>query len=297
MAADFYDTLGVSRTATAEEIKRAYRQLAQKYHPDRNPGNQEAEAKFKEVSQAFEVLSNAEKRAKYDQFGHAGYHSGGFPGTHSGPGPTMDSAEAQRLFEQFFGGSGGSGGFDFGDLFGGPRRRGRRGPSAPSTQPVESEIRIPFAVAAFGGSVSVGFAGKEINVKVPPGIEEGKKLRVPPEATGGQELHLKVAITPHPYFKREGHQIHLEVPISFAEAALGGKVSVPTVDGQTVEVKVPPGTTTGSKLRLRGKGILGGDMYLDFKVMTPTNLNHEAKAALETLAKAAPHNPRSNLAW
>ncbi len=302
MPRDLYEVLGVTKSASADDVKKAYRKLAQKFHPDRNPGDKEAEAKFKEVSTAYEVLSDADKRAKYDQFGHSGPSMGGgargsgFPGG----GPTMDTEAAEDLFRNQFGGSGGEVSFE--DLLGGGSRRGRSRSGGGSrrprvTEPMEAEATVPFDVAIRGGTVSIVVGEREIAVKIPPGFEDGKKLRVPASATGGPEVHLKIHVTPHPYFTRTGNDISLEVPVSVAEAVLGGKVEIPTPDGERANVKVPPGTSSGARIRLRGKGVNEGDLYLVFKIVSPTGLNEEARDLMHQFAKAAPHDPRANVPW
>ena len=306
MPRDYYEVLGVSRSASEEEIKKAYRKLAAKHHPDRNPGDKEAEAKFKEISSAYEVLSDKDKRQKYDTFGHAGANmpGGGFPGAGGFPGgfgggQQVDPQAAEEMFRNLFGGSGGpgAGGFDFGDLMGGGRksRRGRRSPPPP--EDVETDITVPFDVAANGGSVSISVGGRTIAVKVPPGIEEGKKLRVPASATGSADVYLRVRVEPHAYFKREGPDVILEVPIGLAEAVLGTKVEVPTPDASRLTVKIPPGTSSGSRIRLRGKGIAGGDQYLVMKVVTPAGVDDESKKLIEEFAKRNPQDARANVAW
>ena len=159
-------------------------------------------------------------------------------------------------------------------------------------------MTVPFHVAALGGPVALDIGGKRIDVRVPAGIEEGKKLRVPPEATGGTEVLLRVRIEPHPYFRREGHDLYLDVPLSLAESLLGGKVEVPTLDGTRLDVKVPPGTSSGAKLRLRGKGIAGGDQYLVFKIVVPPGaLDDASRTLIEEFAKLNPKNPRDSVPW
>jgi curved DNA-binding protein len=310
MPRDFYEILGVSRSASADEIKSAYRRLAQRYHPDRNPGDKEAEAKFKEISSAHDVLSDSQKKSNYDRFGSAempgspGF-GGGFPG-----GGKFDQGQAEELFKQFFGGGGASGGgspfsgqqgsYSFNDLFGGagPKRSRSERRRATEPEPVESEVVVPFHTAAFGGSVNISLDnGREINVKVPAGIEEGKKLRVPPSATNAGELLLRVRIADHPYFRREGNDVFLDVPISIVEATLGGKVDVPTVEGTRLEVKIPPATPSGAKLRLRGKGIKGGDQFLVFKILPPEDMSEEGKAIMKEFAEKANYDPRASVLW
>ena len=194
---------------------------------------------------------------------------------------------------------GGAGGVDLSDLLGGGAKRKSRGTrSRRPAEPVESEVTIPFEVAAQGGSLAIEVNGRHIDVKVPAGIEEGKKLRVPAEATGGADVLLKVKIAPHPYFRREGNDILLDVPISLSEAILGAKVDVPTLDGTKLTVTVPPGTSGGKKLRLRGKGIAGGDQYLVFKVEVPAGkVDDKSRELIEEFAKRNPQNPRANSPW
>jgi len=292
MAKDLYETLGVSRSASADEIKKAYRKQAAKHHPDRNPGDKEAEGKFKEVSTAYEVLSDAEKKERYDRTGQVGPPGGmgggpggGYPG---GFGQNMDPQAAEEMFRSVFGG-------DLGDMFGGrPKQRGRR--HAP-TADIESEVTIPFHVASQGGSITINVGGRSIDVRVPAGIEEGKKLRVPSSATGTSDVILKVKIAPHPYFTRDGQDISVEIPIGIAEAALGAKVDVPTLGGDKLTVTLPPGKSSGARIRLRGKGINGGDQYLILKIVAPVNLSDEAKATLETLAAQLNQDVRAGVPW
>jgi DnaJ-class molecular chaperone len=317
MPRDPYEVLGVSKSATAEEIQKAYRKLSKKYHPDRNPGDKAADASYKEVQEAYDVLGNAEKKASYDQYGFAGPQQGGFPGggfpggfpgaggfaggfPGAGGGQTIDPEMAEELFKRFTGGGGmGGEGFDLGDLFGAGRRKTRpRAARRPAAEPIEAEVTVPFDVAANGGSIALQVGEDHIDVKVPAGIEDGKKLRIKGDANRPRDVILTVRISPHPYFRREGNDVLLDVPISVAEAILGGKVEVPTVAGERLDVKVRPGTSGGAKLRLRGKGIRGGDQYLVFKVVVPSGEVDEAsKKLIEEFAKKNPLNPRANVPW
>ena len=159
-------------------------------------------------------------------------------------------------------------------------------------------MTVPFDVAASGGSVAIEVDGRHIDVKVPAGIEEGKRLRVPAATTGGTEVLLKVRIAPHAYFRREGTDIFLDVPVSLPEAVLGAKVDVPTLDGTKLTVTVPPGTSGGKKLRLRGKGIAGGDQYLVFRVDVPAGkVDDRSRELIEEFAKLNPQNVRANAPW
>ena len=308
MPRDPYEVLGVSRSATAEEIQKAYRKLSKKYHPDRNPGDKQAEANYKEVQAANEILTDPARKENFDRFGFAGPQQGGFPGGGfpggnfggAGAGVEMDPAMAEELFKHFTGGA--AGGFDLGDLLGGGmggrRQRQQRNQRRRVPETVESDVTIPFDVAANGGSVAIEIGGRHIDVRVPAGIEEGKKLRVPPEATGSAEVLLRVRIAAHAYFRREGNDLLLDVPISLSEAVLGGKVEVPTLGGDRLEVKVPPGTSSGAKLRLRGKGVKGGDMYLVFKVVVPAGkVDDHSRQLIEEFAKVNPQSARANVAW
>jgi curved DNA-binding protein len=294
MPRDPYEVLGVAKSASADEIQKAYRKLSKKYHPDRNPGDKQAEASYKEVQSANEILSDPEKKANFDRFGTAtpgaGFPGGGggFPG---GGGFSGGNIDPNDLFSSIFGGG------DFGDVLGGrggrKKQRGRRAPD-----PIESDVAVPFDVAAKGGSVAIDVGGRRIDVKVPAGIAEGKRLRVPPEATGGTEVLLRVKIAPHPYFRREGNDIFLDVPISVSEAILGSKVEVPTIDGSRLEVKVPPGTSSGAKLRLRGKGIAESDQYLVFKVVVPPgSVDDRSRELIEEFARLNPKNARESVPW
>src|SRR5262249_7486905 len=254
MPRDYYEVLGVKRDAKEDEIKKAYRRLARQYHPDRNPGDKQAEARFKEVQDAYDVLSDKTKRASYDRFGTA-TPGAGFGGGRGGPegftfhwggpgGPQgMDAGQFEEFLRQAMPGGFPGGMDDLGAIFGQAARtgRGRRGRHAPPEPEVEHEFSVPFLVAALGGSIPLRINHQEGSVKVPAGVEEGQILRVP--APGGGTVRLKIHIEPHPYFRREGRDIILEVPISLSEAVLGTKVEVPTIEGKRGAVKVPAGTS------------------------------------------------------
>jgi DnaJ-class molecular chaperone len=302
MPKDPYDVIGVAKNASDEEIKKAYRRLAREYHPDRNPGDKQAEARFKEIQDAYDLLSDKTKRAQYDRFGFAGAGPsfGGGPGGGfqwgGGPGgfQQVDPQMAEELMRQVFGGFGNAE-----DLFGTRRRGwGRTARARPQEAPdVEAEVTIPFEVAALGGSVNLEVGGRELAVKIPAGAEEGQKLRLRGQAPGGANLQLKLKIQPHLCFRREGRDIVLEVPIALSEAVLGAKVDVPTLDGSKLTVKVPPGTSSGSRLRLRGKGIEGGDQYIEIKVVVPAPADDRSRELIEEFARRQPQNPRQGLPW
>jgi DnaJ-class molecular chaperone len=301
MPRDYYEVLGVPRTATEDEIKKAYRKLARDNHPDRNPGDKAAEARFKEIQDAYDILSDKQKRAHFDQFGHVG---AGMPGGGAGgPGgapffwSTSGGAEGidPRLAEFFR-----SGGFEdvegLGDLLG-QRTRGRRNRRPPPAPEVESEVTIPLETAALGGSLPIQIDGREITVKVPAGVEDGKVLRLQGQAPGGGNLLLRLRIAEHPVFRREGRDLILEVPLSLSEAVLGTKVDVPTLEGTRLTVKVPPGTSSGTRLRLRGKGIRGGDQYIETRIIVPAPADARSRELIDEFARLNPQRPRVGPPW
>ena len=315
MPKDYYDSIGVAKSATADEIKSAYRKLARQYHPDRNPGDKEAAAKFKEVQEAYDVLSDKEKKDKYDQFGHAAFEGpqegpggfgsgpGGYSYSWSGPGgsESIDPSQFQSIFEQMFGGGGGS---PFGD--GGPARgkgKGRnRRSSAPPPQDVQQEIDVELLTAARGGSVDVRtHSGATVSLKIPPGIDDGKILRIRGQGINGGDLLILIHVRPHPYFRREGADLVLELPLSLEEAILGSKVDVPTLEG-TITLTIPPGTSSGKRLRLREKGLTRpdgskGDLYVEARVMVPTNIDKPSEELIKEFVAKNPQNPRAALRW
>jgi DnaJ-class molecular chaperone len=307
MPRDYYDVLGVKRDASEEAIKKAYRKLARQYHPDRNPGDKQAEAHFKEVQEAYDVLSDKEKRAQYDRFGFAGENGpfgGGGPRGQTfrwstGPGggspfEGVEAGDAADILRNLFGGGAG-----MGDVFGqaaggaGSRTRRARRPE-PEVEP-EHEVTVPFRTAAEGGSIGLRINDQEGSVRIPAGVEEGQVMRVP--APGGGHVRLRLHIEPHPYFRREGKDLVLEVPLSLPEAVLGTRVDVPTLDGTRLSVKVPPGTSSGARLRLRGKGIAGGDQYIETKVVVPAPADERSRELIEEFARLNPQAPRAGLPW
>lgn len=302
MPRDYYEVLGVPRNAAEADIKKAYRKLARDNHPDRNPGDKQAEARFKEIQDAYAVLSDKTKREQYDQFGFAGPQGAGpgASGFHWGGGAgndQFDPSDLASILRQFggMGGMGGMGaeGFDASEVFGQQRKRGR----ARRPAEVEAEVAIPFQVAALGGPFSIGVDGRKIEVKIPAGVEDGKKLRLAGQGPGGADLLLKLKVQSHPYFRREENNLVLEVPISLPEAVLGARVDVPTLDGTRLTVKIPAGTSSGTRLRLRGKGINGGDQYVEIKVVVPAAADERSRELIEEFARKNPQNPRAGLPW
>ena len=347
--ADYYETLGIAKNASAEEIKKAYRKLAIKYHPDKNPGNKEAEEKFKEVSAAYETLSNPDKRRQYDQFGHDAY-------TRSGGGANAGGFNAQDIFSQFFGG-GGFGGFE--DLFGGGRRRD---PNAPQRgEDLRYALEIDFEDAMYGvdkkinvsryencescsGSGCASGSGRKrctrcggsgtlnisqgffsvrqpcpncggsgeiiekpcsachgqgrvkksapLQIHIPAGVDNDSQLRVPGKGNSGLrgggagDLYVIIRVRPSNVFERSGTDLLCEIPVSFAVAAAGGEVAVPTIAGKTM-IRVPAGTQSDTVLRLKGKGAPSlrgggrGDLHIRIIVETPANLSKEQLELLE----------------
>jgi len=303
---DYYKTLGVERGASEEEIKKAYRRLAREYHPDRRPDDKNAAEKFKEIQTAYDILGDKEKRQKYDMYGSAFENMGGGYSRHAGAGP-ID-------IEQIFGGRGG--GFDFSDLFGGGFGGGAGGAGPRSARPrkgrdVQSQVTIPFHLAAQGGKYDLalnrGGRVEHLEVKIPPGIHDGATIRLAgqgePSVSGGPagDLLVRVHVADHPYFRREGANVTLDVPVSVSEAILGAKIDVPTLSDGEVTVTIPPGTSSGAKLRLKGKGILDnktkvrGDQMIVVKIVVPKTVSEEARQHIEQFAELTPQSPRSGL--
>lgn len=301
---DYYEVLGVQKGASEDEIKKAYKKMAIKYHPDRNPGDKEAEEKFKEVNEAYEVLKDPEKRRLYDQLGPNWQHGQQFQGAPGFEnmhfdfgGQGFDSSGFSDFFETLFGGAAGRGGrgSQFGpDPFGGFSARGRRG------RDVEAELSLSLEDISRGGKHSVSLQGKTLEVNVPPGIREGAKLRLAgqggpvPGGTPG-DLFLRIRYLPHPTFRVDGENLQCDVPLTPWEAALGAKVAVPTLEG-AVELTVPPGSSSGRKFRLRGKGLGSGtgrgDLLARVMIRVPAELGTEEREAWEKLAQVSSFRAR-----
>lgn len=316
-ARDFYQTLGVARTASPDEIKRAYRTLAKKYHPDRNPGNADAEAKFKDVQAAYQTLSDTEKRAQYDRYGEAGVGKVATGPTGEsvytwGSGSKVNVDDLEDLFSAF-GGSEHASIFD--QFFAGQQRRGRSTTRAPAPRAAdeEREIWLTFDQAVNGTTLAMQLttgqngSGERVEVKIPKGVDDGQRIRVRgrvPNPYGGPagDLILRCRIHPHPYFRREGNDVHLDVPVSITEAALGAKVDLPTLSG-FVTLSIPPGTASGAKLRLRGRGIRSehsgdaGDQIVNVQIVAPHELTEEERRLLENFQNLRPENPRTKAPW
>ncbi len=364
---DYYEVLGVPKGASKDEIKKAYRKLAIKYHPDKNPGDKEAEEKFKEATEAYEVLADDKKRQAYDQFGFAGVEG-------MGGGSYQDYTNIFRDFEDIFGDF--SGFFD--SFFGGGRRRrsSYTRSSAQRGSDLRYDLEIPFLDAVFGTQVEISFTRneacpachgtgtesgsgrkicptcggsgqvrrssgffsiattcptcngegeiienpckvcggtglvrkkKKLKVKIPAGIENGKRISIPGQGDSGVnggppgDLYVYIHVLPHDYFERDGYDVYCAIPVSITQAALGSEILVPTLEGKRARVKIPPGTQTGKMLRLKNEGIphlhnshRRGDMYIKLIVQVPTKLSSRAKELLKELASVNGENHSPN---
>ncbi|GAC1352413.1 MAG: J domain-containing protein [Polyangiales bacterium] len=323
MAKDLYSVLGVTRGADPDTIKKAYRKLAAKLHPDKNPGDKATEARFKEINHANDVLSDTKKRGLYDEFGEDGlregfnaeqaraYKSWQAQGGRSASGP---GGRGGVRIEDLFGAQGSANGIGdmFGDLFSGAgggrpgsaggRRRSSRG------QDVEGEVTIDFASALRGATVQLTRSNTTtpITVRIPAGAEEGSRVRIggqgepaPVDAGTPGDLILTIHVQSHPHFRREGDDLHLDLPLTVAEAYHGAKVRVPTVEG-SVSMKVPARAQTGQQMRLKGKGVARkgrepGDLYVHFQVHIPTSDDAEVVHAIETIAKHQTEDLRKDI--
>ena len=362
---DYYEVLGVQRGASKDEIKKAYRKVAVANHPDRNPGDKSAEERFKEATEAYEVLADDQKRQAYDQFGFAGVEGMG-----GGGGGAHDFSHAFRDFEDIFGDLGGFGGI-FDQFFGAGRRRGGRRESVQRGADLRYDLEISFTDAAFGTKAEVSYpkeiscdrcggAGAEpgsgsktcptcggagqvrrssgffsiastcptcsgegtivekpcakcggngllkknqkINVTIPAGVDDGRRIRIPEQGDAGPrggppgDLYVVIRVRPHEYFERDGYDVYCVIPITYTQAALGTELHVPTIDDKKVKVKIPAGTQNNKILRLRNEGIpqsgsgRRGDMYIRILVTVPERLSGRQKTLLKELAEIEGNN-------
>jgi DnaJ-class molecular chaperone len=304
-----YQVLGVAPEATADEIKKVYRRLARETHPDLNPGDAKAEARFKQISAAYDVLSDPEKRKQFDEFGEIALEAG------------FDAERARAARDRFssrFGAPDSDAygeGYAFGgieDLLHGFAARSGGGPGGARFRmdgpDVEASMTLGFVEAVKGGEKRFGIArprrdgsriDEEITVRIPPGVTDGGRLRIPGKGgeglNGGEpgDLWIQVRVEPHPLFRREGRDLELELPITLAEAVAGGRVEVPTLEGRA-SVTIPPGTSSGSRLRLRGQGVPAsrttpaGDLYARIKIVVPKDAAEKLGDALRELAQEDP---------
>jgi molecular chaperone DnaJ len=306
---DFYKILGVSKDVSDADLKKTYRKLARQFHPDSNPGDAGAEARFKEISEANSVLSDPEQRREYDQVRAMGsgarFSAGGRPGQPGGfedvfggmfgggsPGQRQRNAGFEDIFNGMFGSS--SGGFGG---FGGPTR-GRD---------LATGVTLDFLTAIQGDTVKLEQStGRTITVKIPQGVSDGQKIKLKgkgePSQDGGQpgDLVLTVTVRKHPVFERDGLNLRVDVPVTFVEAVLGATIEVPTLGGDPVKLRVAPGTPSGRVLRVKGRGVTTakgvGDLLATVQVAVPSHLPADAQKSLEDFAKAMPdESPRADL--
>lgn len=282
---DYYEVLGVNRNASPEEIKRAYRKVALRYHPDKNPGDQAAEEKFKEASNAYDVLSDPEKRKIYDVRGHAGVHNAGFQGY----------TNFEDIFTNFGDVFGREVFGNFGDVFGDVFSRDNpTGFGTHSRGNVRTKLTIPFEESILGAEKRIQVNDRTLTIRIPPGIKDGQSLRLAGQGdltVGGQRgsLIVKIAVQPHPNFKRENLDLVTQASVPFTTAALGGKVRIPTLKGH-IDLKIPAGTQPEQQLRVRGAGVVDaskrkGDLRVQIKIEIPRSLTRKQKELLKELAE------------
>ncbi|TWT57358.1 Curved DNA-binding protein [Thalassoglobus neptunius] len=307
---DYYQVLGVSRSATKDEIRKAFKKIARENHPDAKPDDDAAAKRFKDAAEAYDVLGDEEKRKKYDQFGEHWKHAQGGAGPQQGN-PFRSGGPVDVDLRDIFGG-GGAVDLEslFGGMFGGGGARSRHSAQPMKGQDVTTSIQVPFQTSASGGdydlSMQRGGKVERLTVKIPAGIESGKSIRLAgqgePGRNGGPngDLLVTVNVAPHPYFRRDGNNVSVEVPVSVSEAILGAKVDVPTLSGEQVSVTLPAGTSSGAKLRLRGKGFRNprtgttGDQFVIIKITVPKDIDEQSRELIEQFAMLNPQFPRDD---
>ena len=301
---DFYKILGVAKDVSDAELKKVYRKLARQYHPDSNPGDAKAEAKFKEISEAFSVLSDKEQRKEYDAVramgGGARFTGGaGGPGAGAGfpggfPGGGAGGAGFEDVFANLFGGGGGRGGF------------GGFGPQRGADLTMNTTVDFIDSIQGATLRLRLRDVGEPTSVKVPAGVQDGQKIKLrgkgQPSPNGGEpgDLLISVKVKPHPVFIRDGNNLRVNVPVTFAEAVLGATIQVPTLGGEPVKLKVAPGTPNGRVLRVKGKGVQSakgaGDLLATVDIAVPSHVSEKASKALEEFAALLPdEDPRQDL--
>ncbi len=254
------------------------------------------------MQEAYDVLSDKAKRTQYDQFGFAGPQTGpnGAPGGFQwggggvGGGVEIDPSQFEEILSQFGGMPGMGDSPGIGRPFPGAMGRGRR---PQPREPMRHELSVPFETAVLGGTMALSVNDRAIDVKIPAGIDDGQTLRVQGQGPGGADLLLKIRIEPHPFFKREGNNLVISTPITIAEAVLGARIDVPTLDGTKLTVKIPAGTSSGARLRLRGKGVKDGDQYVEIKIVAPPPVDERSRELMQEFAQRNPHLPRSGPPW
>lgn len=292
---DYYKILGVSKDADAATIKKAYRKLAKDLHPDANSGDKKIEEKFKEVSEAYDVVSDPKRRAEYDEarrYGAAGPMGGG----RRGPGgfPGGQNVNVEDLF----------GGGDLSDIFGGLFGGGRRGPRKGAD--LETSVTISFEDSIHGVTMPLRLSTGNISARIPAGVKNDQRIRLKGKGQPGEQnapagdLFINVAVSPHPVFGRDGDNLTVTVPIRFDEAVNGADIKVPVLDGPAVTIRIPAGTKTGAKFRARGKGVVrpekSGDLIVSVDIAVPKDLTAEAQKALNEFAAATQDfDPREEL--
>jgi DnaJ-class molecular chaperone len=323
---DLYQVLGVKRDATKDDIKKAHRRLAMKYHPDKNLDDEAAKQKFKRIQEAYDVLSDDEKRSAYDRYGadFEKIRAGGFyPGSGGGGFDGLDLDQIFRSAGRGGGAGAGAGGFQFegfGDFFeqltgrggGFPGARGagggRRGAAPP--QPGANsrhELELSLESAIRGGQIEFYVGNEKLSVNIPVGVETGSKIRLrgkgEPSPNGGPQgdLILVIKVSPHPHFKRVGNNLELTLPITIGESVLGAKVDVPCPYG-TVSLNIPPRSSSGRRMRLKGQGVAAadgskGDLIVQLQIQVPGAIDDESKALIEKFEQQNPMNPRSGLSF
>lgn len=317
---NYYEILGVPRDASTEEIKRVFRRLARQYHPDLNPGNKQAEEKFKDLGEAYEVLSDPTKRSQYDQFSQY-WNQRGFKGKQTPRAKTWDHRASRAgaddvdfsNFQDFN---------SFVDQVLGKRQETRNGtttstsprdPFRPGTtktaytvssranrRDIEARLTMPLEKAYEGGLERIRLEdGRSLEVDMPPGMVTGQTIRLREQGVAGGDLYLKITVSPHPFFKLEGLDIHCQLPITPVEAVLGGPVPVPTLDG-LVKMNIPPGARSGRRLRLANKGYPNssgsrGDQLVEIQIVVPNNISAQERELYEKLRQIQTFDPRADL--
>ena len=299
---NYYEILGITKNVSSEEIKKAYRTLARKYHPDRNPGNKAAEEKFKDINEAYEVLSDSSKRSQYDQFSKV-WSKRGFGGRNGKSNSVGDfnnfvrndtnvgnTATAERYRSRV----------STDNFRPGTTRRERVVTSRPNRRDIEAKLTLPLLKAYQGGKERIRLEdGRSIEVEMPPSMTDGQRIRLKGQGLGGGDLYLKITVARHPFFRLQGSDIYCQIPVTPSEAALGGLVEVPTIDG-LVKMTVPSGVRSGQRLRLANKGYpldqgKRGDQLVEIQIVVAKELSEQEKELYQKLRQIETFNPRKDL--